>query len=272
MNVFDWPEFTPRGTCNVAAAVLGGSVLTAGAQMWGANKAASAQTEMGNRAIGAQREMFDVTRNALQPFITGGQGGIGDLAKWLNVDDESGPLNALRKLTMPGSNMTDTLRHTPGFEFAEDRGLRAVNNALAARGLGGSGGAVAKGASEFTTGLASNTWQSVVNALQNLFMGGAGAKQSFVNTGANAAAGLGGNATQVGGQIGSNLVGIGNAQGGAATATGNALGNVGGGITTAALIQKLLGGGTNPAGGTGLYPTSMAGDSASGFQPYPSFG
>jgi hypothetical protein len=44
-------------------------------------------------------------------------------------------------------------------------GQKAVNNSLAARGLAGPGGALARGSADYATGLASNTWQSVVNSL-----------------------------------------------------------------------------------------------------------
>lgn len=240
-DFFDPPDFAGRYVCSVAAAIIGAGALGAGASIYSSSRAASAQTKSAAMATQAQRDMFDVTRNSLQPFINAGQGGIGDLQKWLSSSDEGGPLNALMKLTMPGANMSETLRQTPGYQFAEDRGLRGVNNALAARGLGGSGGAVAKGAAEYTTGLASNTWQSVVNALQSLFTGGAAAKQNFVNTGANAAAGLGSNATQVGGQIGGNIIGAGNAQAGNFMNMGNALGNFGNNISQAAIFNKLFG-------------------------------
>lgn len=245
---------TDRYLCSVAAAVIGAGALGAGASIYGANRAAGAQTEATQAATRAQLGMFNTAKGALDPFINAGAGGIDALKAWLDDQSGSSPLNALKRLTTPGADMSTALSETPGFKFTEDRGLRAVNNALAARGLGGSGGAVAKGAGEYTTGLASNTWQSVVNALQNMFTSGAGAKQNFVNTGAGAAGTLTGAATGVGGQIGSNLIGAGNAQAGAATATGNAIGNFGNSVSTAALLQKLLGNNAAPgATPTGLY-------------------
>ena len=137
---------------------------------------------------------------------------------------------------MPGADMSATLAQTPGYEFENMQGLKSVNNTLAARGLGGSGGAVARGAANFTTGLAQSTWQSVVQnllstygaglgAAQGAFGSGADALQKLVNGGANAAARLATNATTVGGQIGSNLVGAGKAQAGADMAIGTSIGN-----------------------------------------------
>lgn len=233
----------------VAAAILGAGAVGAGASIWGANTAAGAQTKATNAAITNQRQMFDISQNALSPFINAGQGGISSLTNLLNPDNASGPLAALLKLTMPGSNMTDTLKETPGYQFAEDRGLRATNNALAARGLGGSGGAVAKGAADYTTGLASQTWQSVVNALQGLFTSNVGGAQGLVSTGVGAGGALAGNALNTGANIGSSLIGQGNAQAGAATATGNAISGAANNIPSNLLLSQLLA--KSPAGGGG---------------------
>lgn len=266
--------------CSVAAAILGGGALAAGGAIGGSLIGANAQTTAAQNATNAQLNMFNTSKNALQPFIDAGSSGIDSLKGWLDQSNESSPLNALMKLTTPGANaaqMGATLAQTPGYQFTEDRGLRAVNNALAARGLGGSGGAVAKGAADYTTGLAQGTWQNVVNALQNMFASGAGAKQNFVNTGAGSAGTLTGAATNVGGQVGSNLIGAGNATAGAATGIGSAIGNLGSTASTAAIIQQLLGkggAGNDLAAGTGIYggSTYNSGDAASGFQPYPAFG
>lgn len=242
--------------CEVAAAVIGGSIIGAGASIYGANKAAGAQTDTTNAAIANQQAMFGQAKNALDPFIKAGGQGLDWLKGWVDPTSGSNPLASLIKLTTPGADMSETLAQTPGYQFAESRGLRGVNNALAARGLGGSRGAVTKGAGEYVTGLAQNTWQSVVQALQNLFGGGANALQGLVGTGSNAAGALAGNALGTGQAVGSSLIGQGNAQAGAATATGNALGQFGGNLGTAAIIQQLLGkgGGAAPAAaGGGLY-------------------
>lgn len=273
----DFEDFNPG--CTVAAAILGAGAIGAGASIWGANKAADAQTNAANASIANQQQTRTMNQNLLQPFINAGQGGISGLQDWLNPSSSTGglfglknwldpsggasgsnPLSALIKLTTPGANMTETLSQTPGYQFAEDKGLRAVNNQLAARGLGGSPGAVSKGAGDYVTGLANNTWQSVVNALQgvftsgaggmqNLFTSGAGALQNLVNTGVNAGGAVAGSNTAAGNNISSNLIGIGNAQGGAATATGQAIGGLGNSVSTAAILRQLLGGGAGGASG-----------------------
>ena len=256
--IFD--EFDPssRYLCSIAAAVLGAGALGAAGTVGGSLVGANAQRSATNNASALQSQILRMLDQRAEPFIGAGTNQLSNLSGFLDPNSSSSPLNALMRLTMPGANMNETLAQTPGFQFTEDRGLRAVNNALAARGLGGSGGAVAKGASEYATGLASNTWQNVVNALMNTFTGGAGAMQNLVNTGTGALGALSGNAVNIGNALGSNAIGAGNATAGAATNIGSAFGNLGQSGVTAALLQRLLPG-NNPS--TGLYgaqPTSTA--------------
>lgn len=259
----DRDDFIPKGRCFVAAAILGAGALGAGAGIYGATTAAGAQTAASQAALAQQKAMFGKAENYLSPFIQAGQGGIENLTNFINPNSSGSPLNALLKLLMPGSNQSETLAQTPGYQFAEDRGLRSVNNALAARGLAGSGGAVAKGASEFTTGLAQNTWSSVVDKLLQTLGGGTNALSSLVNTGANSAGNLAGGAISSGNAQAGTQIGIGNAQAAGANAIGSSIGGFGNSLSTAALIQQLTGGAGKPA--TGIYsndaitPPSMGG-------------
>lgn len=254
----------------VAAAVVGG----AGATYFSSKNAAEAQTNAANQATNTQLGMFNKTQQNLQPFIGAGANQLPQLAAWNDPNNTNSPLAALLKLIQPGADQSATLSQTPGYQFAQTQGLKAVNNALAARGLGGSGGPVAKGAAAFTTGLAQNTWQSQVDNLLKTYLGGGGQLQNLVNTGANAAAGLGNNAVQTGGQVGGNIIGAGNAQAGANIATGNAIGGVGNSISTAMLLRQLSGanGGTGGIYGDGnanpgSYANPMPGLTSADYEP-----
>lgn len=259
---FAFEDFEPKRGCFVAAAVLGAGALGAAGSIGGSLIASNAQTSNSQAALAQQQKMFGVAQNALSPFIQAGQGGLGNLTDWLNPSG-GGPLAALLKLVMPGSNMTDTLSQTPGYQFAEDKGLRGVNNALAARGLAGSGGAVAKGAGDYVTGLANSTWQSVVDKLLQTFGAGASGLQGLVNSGANSAGNLAGGAISSGNAQAGTQIGIGNAQGGAATAIGNAVGTGANSVSTAALINMLTKNNgvtnNNNGGQGGLYSTDTTG-------------
>lgn len=250
---FNWRYEMDAHLCNVGAAIIGAGALGAGASIWGANRAADAQTSAANSAIAAQQGMFSTAKQGIQPFVDAGQGTIAQLKAWLDPNNASGPLSSLQRLTTPGPDQSAALEQTPGFQFANQYGQKAVRNSLAARGLAGPGGALARGGADYAENLAGGTWQNVVGALQNLFSSGGNALQNLVNTGASSASSLGNQAVQVGQGIGNNLVGIGNAQAGAATATAGALGGFGNSLTTAALLSKLTGGGNG-----GLYGTDSS--------------
>lgn len=265
----DEGEYRPRTECRVAAAVLGAGALGAGASYFGSKSAADAQVAAQQQAMALQREMFGKAENALSPFINMGQGGIENLLNWYNPNAGSGsPLEALMKLTMPGADMSDTLAQTPGYQFAENRGLKAVDNALAKRGLAGSGGAVSKGAADFVTGLAGNTWQNVVNALSGTLTSGGNALANIVGQGAGSAQALAGNALGAGQGMANTASNIGNAQAGGIMGQANALGNFGNTLGQYGMIQSLLGGGMgygnmpgqwNPNVPGGVYSGTMTG-------------
>jgi len=121
---------------------------------------------------------------------------------------------------MDSSIIQAALEKIPGYQFAKKQGLKAVQNSASARGLGVSG-AAQKGASEYTTGLADQTYGNQFNRFL-----------SAATLGQNAAAGYGTNS--------------GNAAQGIATTTQNAGQYMGAGIT-----------GAGGAIGQGLYGNSL---------------
>lgn len=243
-----------------AAAILGAGALGAGASIFGASKAADAQTNAASAAIANQRDMYGQNKDILAPFVKGGAGAIPGQEALLDPNNSSGPLAALMKLLMPGSDQSATLAETPGYEFAFGQGQRANNNALAARGLGGSGGAVAKGATNFAEGTASQTWKDVVAALQNSFTSRAGAGQSLINSGEAAGGAVAGVGTDTANAISGALGYQGNAQAAGANATGNAIASNAPlsmvGLTQ--LLQKIQGQNSGGSSG-GIYNNSGSG-------------
>lgn len=137
-----------------------------------------------------------------------------------------------------GSNAIQaSLESLPGYQFARTQGLKATQNAAAARGLGVSGAAM-KGAAKFATGLADQTYGDQVGRLQNV-----------ATMGQNAAAQTGSLATQNAGTISNNITGIGNAQAAGSIAAGNAASNVASTIGNLAMTNAIL----KSNGGTGIY-------------------
>ena len=196
-----------------------------------AQNASSQQVAQQQQALAQQKQMFGIAQGALQPFINSGQS----------------VLPTLQGLITPGPNQNALLQQTPGFQFNSQYGTMAATNALAAKGQGMSSGPLATAISQYNQGLAGNTWQSVVQALQN-----------YGNLGANAAGSLAGNAINSGNSQAQTFGNIGTAQASGTLGTANALtSGISGatsGITNAAIYNALLSG-----GGGGLYSGSSGG-------------
>ncbi len=179
---------------------------------------------MQKQGLAQQQQMFQTAQNTLQPFVSAGQS----------------VLPTLKGLLTPGPNQNALLSQTPGFQFANQYGNMAATNALASRGLGASAGPVATAAAQYSSGLASNTWQSVVNALQN-----------YGNMGASSANTLAGGAIASGNAQAGTLAGIGNSQASGILGSANALSGGISGLTNSLSSAALLSGAGG--GGGGLY-------------------
>lgn len=260
------PTIEDKLYCCVATAIIGAGVASAGASIYGANQAADAQTNAANASIANQQQMYANNQNILMPYIQAGYGAANSLTSQLDPNGNNA-LSQLLKLTGAtnnGADMTSALENTPGYQFTLSQGNRAVNNALAARGLGGSAGAVAKGVANYTEGLAGTTWQNVVNSLQNVFSSQTGATQNLMNSGVSAGNALAGVGTNTSNAISSSLIGAGNAQAAASNATGSAVSNAASTIPSAALLQTLLGGNNSSGLYSGLGNLLMGGGTPTG--------
>lgn len=216
----DWEDFKDTKLCNawVATAIIGAGALGAGATIFASSKAKEAQTNAANTAANTALSTYGQTKATLSPFV---QGGTDALAQ----------LKANNYYTNPIVMDQATLENTPGYQFTKTQGLKAVQNAAAARGLGVSGAAL-KGAANFATGLADSTYKTQFDIANTNQTNAYNRLKGLVDTGGNAAAGVG-NIGQTAASTASNAqIGAGNAQAAAANATGGAItgfaNNVGG--------------------------------------------
>ncbi len=266
----------------VAAAI--GSVAGAGASIFGAYE----QSQSNQAAQDKIQQSIDQARAQVTSFTNQGAGaisgytgkgatslidmitkGVGALSPFANAGKSALP--TLESLITPGSNMTDVLSQIPGFKFAQDWGMRGINNAATTSGLGGN---VLKAGADYSSGLAQNTWQSIVQALQGVTSTGAGAAGQ--QTGALSTGGLGlsslfggagsalsslfsgaGNAlgtiTQAGGQNLAQLTqGGGNILAAGAQGVGSSLGSIG----NILMLKNILGGGAAGGGSGSVYQTN----------------
>lgn len=200
------------------------------------------QKALFQQGLGVQSGYVGQATNALNPFVTAGQS----------------VLPILQGLLTPGSNQNALLAQTPGFNFASQYGTMAATNALAARGGASGGGNLASAISSYNNGLAQNTWQTTINALQNyagMGANAAGTLGSVYGSAGNAALGQSG---VQGGLQGQTIGNIGNAQAAGTLGTANALagGLTGatGGAANALLFSQLFG------NGGGLYSGLKSGN------------
>lgn len=128
-----------------AAAGLAGSALQAGATSSAANKANATQ-EMAYRIAEAK----------LAPYTSAGEGALGDVSGILGLQGPDVQRQAYENFTA-----------YPGYQFAFDQGLRAVDAGAASRGMLRSG-ATLKAEEQFGQGLAAQQFGDYVNRLYSL--------------------------------------------------------------------------------------------------------
>lgn len=220
----------------VATAIIGGSVLAAAANIYGANKAASAQKSAAGKAADTAMNMYNTTRSDLLPYRAIGSDAGNRLGS--RLDD----------LTAPIVMDQAALEQTPGYQFARTQGLKAVQNSAAARGLGVSGAAL-KGAANFATGLADQTYKTQFDIANINQTNAFNRLKSLIDTGQNASAQTGSAGTAAANTAAGAAISGGNAAAAAANATGSAIGNVGNNIAGFAAYKGLYGGGSSGSPG-----------------------
>src|SRR6185436_21118627 len=98
----------------IGAAVIGSSIIGAGAQIFGANKAADTQSQNAARVAQMQQQQYQQTREDLSPYRAIGE----DAGKRLT--------SRLSELTTPISVNPDDFLNTDYYKFLEKQGLKQV--------------------------------------------------------------------------------------------------------------------------------------------------
>lgn len=201
--------------------MVGGSLAGGALGAFGSMSASNTMANYGQQALGQLNSI-------LGPIIAQGKG---------IVNTALGPLS---KLLTPGAGQGAELSQMPGFQFAQQWGQQAVKNLGTTMGLGGN---TLKAGADYATGLASNTYGTIVGQLQNLLQTGT----SLESSGAGAlASGTTSALTGIGSAKASGILGATNAGAGAATGIGNA-GVIG------QLLSKLNGSSPNNNSSAGIY-------------------
>jgi len=146
-------------------AIAGGAIGGIGSLV-GGGKASSASKE----ASKMQQEQANMTRAQLAPYVAAGYGALPAMSALA----ASGPFGGMPDYLTQAAGMLPPqmtqaqLEATPGYQFTRDQGLKAVQSAAAARGLGVSGSAL-KGAASFATELANKTYKDQFEIAQQRF-------------------------------------------------------------------------------------------------------
>lgn len=125
-----------------------GPLLQAGAAGYGAYSAGNAArtaANSGNNALGLQAQMYNQNRADLTPWRQTGQAALGQM----------------------GGQIMGGFQASPGYQFAQDEGMRTLNNRLAGMGMTNSGMAQRE-AMRFGTGLANQEYGNYWNRLAGL--------------------------------------------------------------------------------------------------------
>lgn len=215
---------------NNAAAIQQGVTAGADALTTGANNAIDTLGTRGQgTALSALGQGYGQARNDLTAGYVGAQPALAKLGSAYGHMVQGGQGAFDRYLDAAGANgaegnarATAAFRAGPGYEFALNQGLEAIQRSAASRGMSAGGNTTAD-MLKFATGLADQSYQNYVSNLQN----GAG----FYNTG------LSGQAQGLGAQIGASI-GQGTALAQLGQASGRDQANLYG---TAANVQSGLG-------------------------------
>lgn len=183
----------------VAAAVIGGGVLSAGASMFGSSSAANAQEDAANKAAQTQLQMYNQTRSDLLPYMDQGRNAFTALGNLMGM---GGP--------GASANMLAGLRNYPGYQWALEQGNQGLDRTAAAKGLLLSGGQL-KDAMGYNQGMADQLFGTYYNQMAGM-----------AQLGENAAAQTGNAGTAAAQAAGSGYMAAGNAAAGGAMGMANA--------------------------------------------------
>lgn len=238
------------GAAGTAAAISAtGSAIGAAGSIIGGSKSSSASSQ--SAALQGLEYNQNISNTA--DYISQGQSSLNQLAGGVLYGglgqqmDLSGMPTAAQAPQFSWNPTQAGLEQTPGYQFTQQQGLMATQNAAAAQGLGVSGAAL-KGAAGYATGLANSTYnQQLTNAINtyNTQLSGYTASASqfqnqfndywsnqnnrynqlfnIATLGANSAAGQGTSGVQSASNIGNALTNAGTASSAATVGAANAI-------------------------------------------------
>lgn len=199
----------------VAAAVIGGAVIGAGAQVYSSDQASSAQGKSAKKGISEERRQFDEITKLLQPYVDAGAGSISAQEDLLGLNGDVAQAAAI-----------NAIKNSPQFSALTQTGEEAIlQNAAATGGL--RGGNTQAALAQFRPQLLAQLIESQFSKLGDL--------STLGQASATRQAAFGANSTD---NITRLLQEQGAAKAGNYLAQGNAVSNIGDAATTAYLLKS----------------------------------
>lgn len=242
--------------------IVASSAASAGSNILGSFLGSKKQNAAADRSIAQSMEMFkqlqgmissayDRASGTMSPFVEAG----GEALRTL--------MSRMPELTAPIELTQEWLESTPGYQWTRDQGMRAVNLASPLKGLSGS---QLKGAAEFATGLADNTYKTQfdianinkTNAFNRLFQtaeSGRGAAKDLAIIGQSGVNALLGAGTSLNKDITGTMLQQGNAQAAPYAVAGQQVGQFVSGLPFAPYTANRLYPNSSPSapGAKGMY-------------------
>lgn len=247
----------------VAAAIIGGSVVSGYMGSEASQGAADTQAQSAREATAAQQAMFNQTQQNVAPWLQAGQGALSQLVSGTQ------PGGALMPTQYTPFTM-DQFRSSPGYQFQMQQGQNALTNAASLSG--GMNSNNLKGLLGYSQGLAGQDFQTQLNNyMQQFQLGNQGRQQEFANLSTLSQGGLGAGLQQgqiganVGQSIGGNIIGAGNARAAGQIGSANALGQGISGAYNQYLQQQFM----NPSNqAQNLYAPAIDSGASAAYQNY----
>lgn len=206
----------------IGAAILGSSLIGAGASYAGAKKQADAAAD----ANAVQREIYQQTREDLEPYRAAGGRGLDQYLTSVGFTEDGYVAPETPDFSLAA--LSKDFQTSPGYQFQMDEGRRAVENSAAARGMVGSGRTL-KELTRYGQGVANQDYWNYINAqrqglsdtyqtgqtqldrLNNLAALGQNAAVQKANAGQNYASNVGQNTARGAAATASGYAGVSNA-------------------------------------------------------------
>jgi hypothetical protein len=201
----------------VAAAVIGGAVIGAGATAYSGSKAAGAQKDASAAGVAESRYEFDEAKKILKPYVDAGTGSLTAQQDLLGLNGPEAQQKAIAGI-----------QGSPEFASLTQQGEEGIlQNAAATGGVrgGNTQGALAQFRPQLLSQLINDKFAKLGGITQMGQASAAGQASAGIQTGSN---------------IASLLQASGAAQAGKYMAQGQAIGQIGQGVTNAMILNKVF--------------------------------